>query len=121
MAQSDPPRGGVVEAPYQGAARDARASAGFPEPPLELTQRVCADGYPEPVTAFGWLDRASRPAALCLLAGALFYNAVLASKEDRAEEAWGWIVVTGMLGLAGVKTVERVAPASRALGALAAR
>lgn len=120
MTDEAPPRGRVVDHSAE-LDRAARVAANGPEPdPLVLTRVVGADHLPDPVTVFGWLDRASRPVALAAMAYCIVYATTMAKEEDRAPEAWGWIAVTGLLGLAGVKTVERVGPqlAGRAVSGL---
>ena len=65
-----------------------------------------------PTTAFEWLERGWRPALGAICGAALAYNFILAPVTERREVDEGklWIIATVGLGLAGVRTIERVGP-----------
>lgn len=67
---------------------------------------------PHPQTVFEYFDRGWRPALGAICGLALAYNFVLApaSGSKETDEGKLWVLATIALGLAGVKTVERVGP-----------
>lgn len=66
----------------------------------------------QPVTAFEWVERGWRPALGWVCGLAFFYNFVAAPSVDAKESDEGklWVIATVALGLAGVRTIERVGP-----------
>ena len=87
---------------------DARAD----EPELDFRAPRPWDAA-APMTAFQLVERGWRPALgwVCGLALAYNFIAAPATGREHVEEGKLWVVATVALGLAGVRTIERVGPA----------
>lgn len=116
-----PPKGGVVETPaYPHAADEAarRFVTGDPGPDLAPSgssitfNELTSTTPPDPASVFQWLDRSWRPMLGVVCGAGFFYSFVAAPVTDRREvdEAKLWVLCTLALGLAGVKTAERLGP-----------
>jgi hypothetical protein len=109
MSHGEPPRGRVID-PGEAAPEPAIARA----PAINFDFAPAPEGpaLPHPRTPFEYIDRGWRPALGVICGVGFFYSFVAAPLTERREvdEAKLWVLATVALGLAGVKTAERLGP-----------
>lgn len=83
------------------------------DPPHRVAMPWDAAQPLHPVTTWDWVERGWRPALGWVCGVAFLYNFVAAPSVEAKETDEGklWVVATVALGLAGVRTFERIGPA----------
>lgn len=104
-----PPRGGVVG---ETAAAPEPAISRAPAINFDFAAAPEGPALPHPRTAFEYMERGWRPGLGVICGVGFFYSFVAAPLTERREvdEAKLWVLATVALGLAGVKTAERLGP-----------